>query len=136
MPPTRTKLQQRILRTIDHLSNCQVEISTEHLYHVNNKVPHFHPTVRGSWDAFPVWVYQAPNRYQPKYERSVVKYNVIVAHTGHIAFISGGHLRAMSDTTLAVYTGQHLQGLTHYLLTLLISVFQTLLFPSKMTMVG
>ena len=49
----------------------------------------------------PVWVYKAKNRYQPKYERSVVKYNVVVSHTGHVVFVSGGHPGAMSDTTLA-----------------------------------
>jgi hypothetical protein len=77
------------------------EVNAGWLYHRNNVVPHFHSTVRGSWDTVPVWVLSAPHRYQPKYERNVVKYNVIVCHTGHIAYLSGGHPGAMSDTTLA-----------------------------------
>ena len=56
---------------------------------------------RNSLGVMPVWVYKAKNRYQPKYERSVVKYNVVVSHTGHVVFVSGGHPGAMSDTTLA-----------------------------------
>ena len=40
-------------------------------------------------------------RYQPKYKANVAKFNCIVSNQGYIAFISGPHPGAMSDTTLA-----------------------------------
>eukprot|EP00667_Euglena_gracilis_P029445 EG_transcript_39061 len=76
------------------------EISEEHLLHCNNHVPHFPKNCPGSVDTVPIFVCQGPHRYQPKYSHSVVKFQCVVTHLGFLAFLSGPHPGAMSDTTL------------------------------------
>ena len=76
------------------------EVDTVHLRHRNNSVPHFLGS-QGSWDTFPIHVQQGQGRFQPKYKKAVVKFQVIISHIGSIAFVSGPHPGAMSDTTLA-----------------------------------
>ena len=72
-----------------------------HLDHPNNCVPHFPPVCRGSIDTFPIFVDGGFGRYQPKYSGNVVKFQAIVSHQGLLAWLTGPHPGAMSDTTIA-----------------------------------
>eukprot|EP00667_Euglena_gracilis_P016854 EG_transcript_17674 len=94
-------IRRLVRRGIDHLATVMVEISMEHLIHPNNHIPHFPKYVLGSLDTFPLVVENGPNRYQPKYKSCVVKFQGAVSNLGLLAFLSGPHPGAMSDTTLA-----------------------------------
>ena len=104
--PRNVSLGDRQIRTmvedtITHLHGSMVEISMDLLVHPNNNIPHFPQTCVGSIDTFPIETNSAPHFYQPKYKKSVVKFQAVVSHLGLLAFLTGPHPGAMSDTTLA-----------------------------------
>ena len=95
------KVLKVVYELLERLASTMVEVNPCHLRHPNNAVPHFHPSVVGAWDTFPVQTLAGDRRYQPKYQCHCVKFNAVLTFQGLFAYLSGPHPGAESDTTLA-----------------------------------
>ena len=67
----------------------------------NNKVPYFDESIIGSVDTVPIYVSTYLNGYQPKYQHDVVKFLVVISHTGFILYVSPPYTGNSHDGVIA-----------------------------------
>ena len=82
--------------TLNNWARSKLKFHDFILKHKNNKVPYFEESIIGSVDTVPVYVTAYPNGFQPKYKHDVVKFLVVISHTGrprHHGALSEAFLR-------------------------------------------
>ena len=87
--------------TLHNWARSKVQFSDCILKHPNNKVPYFEDAIIGSVDTVPVYVKAYQNGYQPKYAADVVKFLVVISHTGYILYVSAPYTGNSHDGVIA-----------------------------------
>jgi len=90
--------------TLPHLfewAKQQVRFHECIIKHPSNRISYLAENIIGSVDTVPIYVFAYPHGYQPKYQAYVVKFLVVVSHTGYILFVSDAYTGASNDGVIA-----------------------------------